>query len=82
MSDPVDPEGRGVRALLRRLTEESDEWQRRQRLADAAKKRRAVLIAKAVRAGVSSRRIGAIAHLSSPGVGMVARRAEQELADD
>lgn len=60
--------GRGVEALLARLVDERAEVERLERLLTAARKRRQLLLVKATRAGMSTRELGAVAGLSSPGV--------------
>jgi hypothetical protein len=77
MSERVLILTRGEQGVMANLGKEQAELERWQRKVDAVKARRDLLVAKLVRSGVPSRTIGAAAHLSSPGVGLVARRAEE-----
>lgn len=82
MKDTTDSrDRRAVDALKRRLAEAADTMALTQRHLDAERKRRDLLCLKLMTAGCSTREIGAVAGLSSPGVLLATDRAAKDRAD-
>lgn len=67
-----------VQSLYRRLAEEEVERERYQRHAEAARRRRNLLVAKLITAGETTRSVGAVANVSSSGVSQIMARRDWE----
>lgn len=76
--------GRGMNAVANRLLDQSAEIRRQEKHLAAARRRRDLLCLKLATGGASTRTIGGIAGMSSPGVVQALRRARaaQEAMSD